>query len=330
MPQPTQGDVHVNAPLTNISIAFIQQQQDFIASQVFPNIPVMKQSDRYFTYPKEYWFRSEADLRAISSESAGSGYTVDSTPTYFCDVWAVHKDIDDQIRANTDTPLDADRDATMFVTQQLLLKRDLDWGAAYFGTGIWGQDTVGEGTTPTWPGEAYPWDDYTNGNPMVDIANAQTAIQRQTALRPNTLVLGPEVYTALRNHPIVLDRIKYTQRGIVTLDLLAALFDVQRVVVANAVKNTGIEGQTQTASDYSFVFGKAALLLYVNPAPSILTPSAGYTFSWTGLFGGLGMGSRINRFRMEWLKSDRVEGEMSYDLKLIAPELGWFFSAIVS
>lgn len=330
MSQPTQGDVHVNAPLTNISIAFIQDQTSFIASQVFPNIPVMKQSDRYFTYPKEYWFRTEAELRGISSESAGSGYTVDSTPSYFCDVWAVHKDVDDQIRANTDTPLDSDRDATMFVTQQLLLKRDLDWASQYFLAGVWGQDTVGDTTSPSWPGETYPWSDYTNGDPMVDIAKAQTAMQRQTGFRPNVLVIGPEVYTAFRNHPKVLDRIKYTQRGIVTVDLLAALFDVDRIVIANAIKNTGAEGLAQTGADYSFVFGKSALLLYSNPTPSILTPSAGYTFTWTGLFGGLGMGMRINRFRMEWLKSDRVEGEMSYDLKIIAPELGWFFSNIVS
>jgi hypothetical protein len=330
MPQPTQGDVHVNAPLTNISVAFIQNQTDFIASTVFPNIPVLKQSDRYFTYPKEYWFRTEAALRGVSAESAGSGYAIDNTPSYYCDVWAVHKDVDDQIRANTDNPLDADRDSTLFVTQQLLLKRDLDWAASYFVTGIWGQDTAGDASSPSWPAGTYFWDDYTNGDPMIDIAKASTAMQKQTGFRPNVLVLGPEVYTALRNHPKVLDRIKYTQRGIVTTELLAALFDVDRIVVANAVKNTGTEGQTQTAANYSFVFGKSALLLYSNPTPSILTPSAGYTFTWTGLFGGLGMGMRINRFRLEWLKSDRVEGEMSYNMKVIAPELGWYFDSVVA
>jgi len=49
MPQPTARDVHVNAPLTNISIAFLQTQDSFVASRVFPSIPVTKQSDRYYT-----------------------------------------------------------------------------------------------------------------------------------------------------------------------------------------------------------------------------------------------------------------------------------------
>ena len=42
---PSRGDVHVNRPLTNISIAFLQTQEAFVADRVFPNIPVTKQSD---------------------------------------------------------------------------------------------------------------------------------------------------------------------------------------------------------------------------------------------------------------------------------------------
>jgi hypothetical protein len=115
MPQPTKSDVHVNVPLTNISIAFLQNQDDFIATKVFPNVPVKKQSDRYFVYPKGQWFRSDAQTRGLSQESAGSGYEIDNTPNYYCDVKALHKDIDDQVRANEDTPLSSDRDGTEFV-----------------------------------------------------------------------------------------------------------------------------------------------------------------------------------------------------------------------
>ena len=40
MPQPTSSDVHVDAILTNISVAYIQQQGAFIANRVFPSVPV--------------------------------------------------------------------------------------------------------------------------------------------------------------------------------------------------------------------------------------------------------------------------------------------------
>ncbi|GAG22402.1 unnamed protein product, partial [marine sediment metagenome] len=98
MPQPTPRDVHVNAPLTNISVAYQQMQDVYIADKVFPRIPVRKQSDKFFTYTKGDWFRTEAAIRPPSTESAGSGYRLD-TDTYFADVFALHKDVDVQIRA---------------------------------------------------------------------------------------------------------------------------------------------------------------------------------------------------------------------------------------
>ncbi len=45
---PTQTDVHVNQPLTNISVAFMQSDAGFVARKVFPVVPVAKQSDRYY------------------------------------------------------------------------------------------------------------------------------------------------------------------------------------------------------------------------------------------------------------------------------------------
>ena len=62
--QPTPSDVHVNAPLTQISIAFLQNASDFIATRVFPNIPVSKQSDRYYTYERGDFNRDEMAERA--------------------------------------------------------------------------------------------------------------------------------------------------------------------------------------------------------------------------------------------------------------------------
>ena len=99
MPQPTRSDVHVNAPLTQISIAFLQDMSGFVARKAFPSLPVKKQSDRYYVYDKKQWFRSDARIRAPGTESAGSGFTVDNTPSYYCDVRAVHKDVDDGMRA---------------------------------------------------------------------------------------------------------------------------------------------------------------------------------------------------------------------------------------
>ena len=105
MPNPTFSDIHVNGPLTNISVAYIQKTEAFVADKVFPIVPVKKQSDRYFIYLKEDWFRDEAEKRKQGTESAGGGYGLDNTPSYYCETWAYHKDVTEEDRANSDKPL---------------------------------------------------------------------------------------------------------------------------------------------------------------------------------------------------------------------------------
>lgn len=306
-------------------MAYIQDQNNFIADRVFPALPVKKQSDRYFLYPKGIWFRAEAQERAPGTESAGSGWTVDSTPTYFARIYAVHKDIDDPTRANFDDPLDADRDSTEWVTMQMYLRREKVWVANYFTTGVWGLDLTGVTAAPA-ANQFLRWDQ-AGSTPIQDIHKQVIRIAEQTGYRPNKLVLGPYVFNILRDHADVLDRIKYTQRGLVTQDILASLFGVDEVLIPYASENTAIEGEADTIA---FIASKGALLVYSNPAPSILKPSGGYTFGWSGFVGAAQNGVRIKSFRVEPIESDRIEGEMAFDMKVVASDVATFFATAVS
>lgn len=315
--QPTRSDVHVNKPLTNISIAYIQKATDFVADKVFPVVPVMKQSDRYFSYDKKFWMQTQAQKRAPASKSAGSGFHVDNTPSYFADVWAVHMDVSDQIRSNADQPLDMDRDATLYVTQQLMLRREKVFMSKYVQAGVW---TGAPDFTP-----AVKWD-LTTSNPPQDIDSLKSQIKSKTAYMPNCLIVSPDVFFVLRNNPAILDRIKYTQRGIVTEDILASVFGVEKFLVMAAVEDPNIEGEA-TAPNY--LTANQALLVYANPSPSILQPTGGYIFSWQGLFGAGAQGNRIKNFRMEELESDRIEGEMAFDMKLVGADLGVYMTSLI-
>ena len=334
MPQPNVNNVHIDAILTNISVAYLQNTDNFIADKVFPVIPVDKKSNLYFKYTKDDWFRDEAQRRADGTASAGSGYGL-TTDTYMADVFAFHKDIGDQTRANSDNPLNPDMEATQFVTQRLLLRREVQWSNDYFQAGVWANDWQGVADAAT-PGstQTFQWDDYKTttsykSNPIVDVEGAKATVLQNTGYEPNTFILGYKVFQVLKNHPLLVDRYKYTQAGaIVTEDLLAQLFGVDRVLVAKAVVNSGKEGSgTQT---YNFTTGLSALLCYTAPNPGLMTPSAGYSFMWTGVSGGLGTTVGVSRFRMEELKSDRVEGEIAFDNKVVAADLGFFWSSIIS
>ena len=98
-------------------------------------------------------------------------------------------------------------------------------------------------------------------------------------------------------------------------------------MIAGAVENIAAE---QAVNDLQFIFGKAALLAYAAPRPSLMHPSAGYTFSWTGYLGASQQGLRMMRFRVQEKRSDRIEGEMAYDQKVVADDLGVFFTGVIS
>lgn len=328
MAQPTGGDLHVSRPLTNISIAYIQDNANtFIASSVFPPVPSDFQFDQYYIYNKGDWFRTAAQRRAPRTESAGSGWQT-STDTFRCEVDAVHTDIADQDRANQDSAFNLDRDATVFVTRDMLLRREKDWVSKFFGTSKWthaDQTGVPSGTPST--NQFLRWN-VTAATPMEDIEEQRIDMAETTGYAPNVLVLGARTHSALKNSGELIDRIKYTQRGMVTDELMAAAFEVDRVLVPMAIENTAEEGASPDTT-MAFLYGKAALLCYAAPNPGKMIPSAGYTFEWTGYVGAAERGARIKRFRMEHLAADRVEAEHAYDHKQVCADLGVYFDQAV-
>jgi hypothetical protein len=333
MPQPTQTSVHVDAVLTNLSVAYLQKVTNFVSGQVFKVIPVDKQSDLYFIYEKGDWFRDEAEIRADGTESAGSGYTL-ANGNYFCPVYAFHKDIGDQVRENTDNPLDPDRDATQFVTQRMLVRQEVQWASDYFtptasgAPQTWANEVVGAGqSNPNSLPTFTCWDDYAGSDPINDVENGKQAVLQNTGFLPNVLVIGYQVWRALRNHPEIVDRIKYTSADVISEQLLAKYFQVDKVLVAQAIVNTAKEGQ---ANDFAFIMGRQALLAYANPNPGILQPSAGYQFTWTGVSDGLGQNVGMSRFRMQHLRADRIEAQMAWVNKVIGSDLGYMFDYATS
>jgi hypothetical protein len=325
---PTPGDVYVSQTLTNISIQFMLNSR-YIAAEVFPNVPVEAKSEGFVRYRRSDWFRSESKPRAPATESAGGGWRTDRD-SYVAEVYAFHKDIDDQTRANSRAPFNLERDAVNYVQNDLALTRETIWASKFFATSLWGTDITGVAAAPT-AGQTLQWSDAAS-DPIAAIETQRLAMAALTGYEPNMLVLGPRVMSVLKQHPDFIDRIKYTQRGVITDDLVAALLGVDRVLVPKAIINTGPETEEGlTASDiFDFVFGKSALLCYAAPSMGLNTVSAGATFSWTGYLGASDMGTRMKQFRLESIASDRIEGEMAFDMKVVSSILGVFFASIVA
>jgi hypothetical protein len=85
------------------------------------------------------------------------------------------------------------------------------------------------------------------------------------------------------------------------------------------------------AADFSYITSpKALLMTYSTPSPRKMEPVAGLSITWKGYFAGNAKGVRIKRFRMEELEVDRIEGSITYQHKLVAPDMGLYVNQLVA
>ena len=318
MAQPDRSDVHVDAFLTEMSVAYRNQVSAFIADRVFPIVEVAKDSGKYPEYTRDYWLRPEMRVRAYGAEHPRAGYPI-SYGTYATEQFSLEHPIPDEIAAAADNPVDLDRDGMEWLTQQMLLKRELTFAARYMAAGVWSfeDDDSGEGV-------GVDWDDYENADPVGAVRTCRRAIAQAIGRPANVMAMGLTVHDALLGHPDVLERIKYSEAATTSNvnAAMAAIFGMEKVLVGEAIYAASAEGEGPSLSP---IIGDDCLICYANPTPGLLSPSAGYTFVWAA---GGGAGT-IYRWRDERVESDVLRGKMQYDQRVVAPDGGYLLIGIV-
>lgn len=305
---PTPQDAHVDAALSQISVAYRNEQ--YIFEEVFPVVPVEKQSDKYYTFSKADLLRIEAAVRAPGTLAKRGGYRL-STTSFFCDNYAFGKSIPDELKKNEDAALNSEQNATEYTTDQVLLKLENQLASEIFAISTWGTDK-----TPT-----VLWSTYATSTPIEDVRVGIETVLLNTGRRPNQLVMGHQVWTVLQDHPDFVDRLSNQTTRVLQLAAAAQILGVDRVLIGTAVKNTAAEG---IAASMSFVWGKNALLHYVPPSPGLMVPSSGYTFRWGP--------RRVLHYRdaPEGLQQDVVESHDYCDFKVVASDTGYYFNGAVA
>lgn len=328
MSQPTQSDVHVNVPLTNMSVAYMNQMEDYQADHLAPIIPSKNQSNVYFKYPKDFWFRDVLQKRGPGSEAVSVGYGLQTIP-FFIDVWSAKKPIDDQVRRNTDAPLDDDEDAMLLLTQLERIRREMAFVAVCMtNTGVWGTDVTGVSSAPS-GNQVLQWS-VAGSTPLEDIAKYKTVVKLSTGVMPNVFACGQQVWDIVKNHAEIVARITggaTTQvPAQVTKQLVAGMMELDEICVLSAVQNTAAEGATFAGA---FICGKVGLLMYRNPSKALRAVTAVRTFTWQA-YAANDNGIRILKYRFEPTHSDYVEIESAFVPAIIAPDTGIFFVTLVA
>jgi hypothetical protein len=272
----------------------------YIGPEVFPAVSVQKLSDKYWTFTKGDWLRRAADVRAPGTRAPRADYGV-STSNYSCVERAIAKNVPNEVQDNADNPMNPVIDATKFVTELLLLEQEVDIAAKAFGTG--------------WSSSAAPsasWSASTS-LPVTDVSTARGNVASTIGREPNIGVIGRGGWQYLTQNPEILDRIRYAagpgNPAIATMAAVAALFQLEKMLVGVAIQNTGNEG---AADSISYVWGRHMLVAYVSPTPALMTPSAGYLFTFAN--------REISRFYEEQERNTVIEARASWDTRVVSAD----------
>ncbi len=303
---PEVQQVHIDAALTNLSVAY--RNNEFVADLIAPPVPVRKQSDRYYIYDSDRdAMRVTEDLRAPGSLAHEVDFTL-STDSYYCDDHALAGAVPDEERENADPVIQPDIDRTEYLTERILLNQEVAVETALRTAAGMGETVVDSGAT---------WESGSS-DPVADIQAARLAVFAESQRRANVMIAPYAIYETLRNHPSIVDRVKYSGGGIITAEILAQLFDVDRLVVPKCFINSSVKGQ---AAAVQSLWGTNVYLLHVAERPGLKQVTVASTFVWNGMPGSVN-GTVVERWRDHGRKADMIRVQKYYDVKIIAPGAG--------
>lgn len=302
----------VDPMLTSVAIAY--SNDEYIADQIFPTYNVAKQSGKHFIYDQGR-FRLNKTTRASGSPSNEVTLSLTTGTAYFADDHAQKMFVTNEDADNAITPTDPYQDATEFIMDQQMVARENELATLLGDTGTLTQNTTLSGTSQ--------WSDFGNSDPIGDIEAGKQLIHKAIHINPNVLILGKQVWDKLKNHPAFMERVKYSALGVMTEELLAEIVGVAKVLVGGAAYTSSAEGQTEATS---YIWGKNAILAYVNPriAPKLMT--LGLTYTWKTL-----IVERLNGSAEQDRKGTYVRvGDFYYDIKLVAANAGYLVKNAVA
>ena len=328
-----KGAFKPNMYLTNLSMAYFQDAKRYVAKSIFPICPVQLSSGKFFTFSKADLLRDNVS-RKPQFGKVQPAQMGQSEQSYSCYVDQVIVGIDQISRLNYErmrAPGVADprKAKVKFIAEQMNLHQDIVFAQNFFKTGVWQNEWKG-GTTYDTANKTFIKFSDDNCDPIKLFDDLCTEIERETGRRPNRLGLGKETYNALKNNPVIVERVKFggssPNPATVNEKVLAELFGLEQVKVLSPIYNKAAFGQE---AEMDFICDpKAAILAYATNTPAIDEPSAGYIFTWDMLGNGNYMPTQ--QFDGEpGTHSEFIEGLFSADMRKTADDLAIFLTECV-
>jgi hypothetical protein len=311
MVSPVQGKIDIALS----QFAQLYRNNTMVAEQLFPRVEVIHQSDFFWQFGRENQAIRENSLRAPGSAAERIQQTLSKTK-YNTNDHSYARLIPDEERGNFMAG-DLEQWVTQALMDKLLLDQEVNVAAFATNTANYaGTNTV------TLSGTSQ-WSDPNNSTPVSDVETAKAQI-RQIGQNANLLILGDPVYAKLRVNKDITSRFINVTGGGISLEQMAALFGVDRVVLASPV-------QIDKNGVASSVWGKNAILSYAQPNSTPADVSFGKTFVWTQAPGTVGgFTTEIARETPASKKSDEIAVHFYYGTQVTSNISGYLIKNAVA
>lgn len=311
---PQQNLVHIDQALTNLSIAY--KNDDYVAGQVCPILPVDKKSNKYFVYGREHLRYRESRVRP-GSVADEFEYTL-STGNYYAERRARRHLVTDNEVLMSDNPLLPQADSTETLTDAILLVYEYDVAQYLTNNSNMTNYTALSGGNR--------WDDYVNSAPLTNIKTARVSVRLNALKRANVAVIPYETGLVLADHPSIKDLIKYTDPKSLTSAGLPPVIRGLTVIEPASVYDSSTEGRTFSSTT---VWGKNAIIAYITPGPGRRTISLAYTFMTPDeVTGAVGLSAR--QYRDEPRAGNWIEVAMTYDFRIVSVGSGYLVQTVIN
>ena len=205
MATPTASERHGDRYLTTFSLAYVQDEANFVARAASSVIPVNKASDKFVQYNRGDFWRDEATPRPLGGRPRQVEFRTTSD-SYIAEEYALEHTIDDRQRANADEPLRLEESGIRMLTEKHMIRRDRVWATNFFKTGVWPVDQTGVSAAPG--ANQFIQFNETASDPILVLDEQKDEITKLTGKRPNMMVIGPAVVRRLRTPAALQEVIK--------------------------------------------------------------------------------------------------------------------------
>ena len=307
-----KGLQQINPGLSNLSVKFANDRNGYIFNK-FPTVNVAHETDTYYAYGREA-FQIPETIRANGAEANQSEYTL-STATYALDRHSLKDIVTDRERDNANKGINPDVDTMELLTDQIMNSCEFRAASTIFTTATSFDNTASLTSTLYWSLLT------TTTDVIGDVETATSVIMKAAGKKANTLIMGEQTYRYAKNQPNIIERIKYSERGIITPEILSAVLDVQNILVGSNVYDAGVEGSATPSTTY--IWNAKFAAMYLEPSAKLKSPSALYNFHM-GINGEYPYA--VKKYRNEPKEGDEIEVNSFHKTILTGKSAGYLMT----